>query len=178
VADGGLALHANELLEVVDVEGRLRRVVHAPHHHRADLDRVAALVVHLQRVDRMVARAHAHALAHVPGPRPAKAGLPLGAEIVAEEREDTRFVRLEREETRADEDDREGVADDEHGVATTAMKPISRTMRTSTSSSIAMPLAVRYVVSVLLPSLRYGLMLFDTDSSLPARPGAIKVISL
>ena len=50
VPQSRLALHAHIVLVVLDVEDRLRTVIHAPHHHRRDLNRIAALIVHLDRL--------------------------------------------------------------------------------------------------------------------------------
>ena len=117
VAQRRFALHAHEVLEVVDVEERLRRVLHAPDDHGRDLDGVAALVVHLERLDVVVARAHAHLLAQVPGEGPAKARRALGADVVPEEREHGALVGLQREEAGHHEGDEEAADQQRDGRA-------------------------------------------------------------
>ena len=59
----GLALHGDELLEVLDVEHRLGRVGHAPDDDRGDLDRVAAASLTLIRSALEVAHAERDPLA-------------------------------------------------------------------------------------------------------------------
>jgi hypothetical protein len=112
VAQGGLALHLHEVLEVVDVEQRLRRVRDAPDHDGRDLHRVAALVVDLEGIDVVVACPHADGLAADPRPGPAQPRRALGADVVAEQGEHAALVRLEHEEAAGDEHDRDA---DRHG---------------------------------------------------------------
>ena len=59
MAQRRLGLDGHVLLVVVDVEHRARRVAHLPDHRRRDLDRIAALVVHLELFAVEVAQAQA-----------------------------------------------------------------------------------------------------------------------
>ena len=56
MAPRGFALQLRVVFVIVDVEARLGRVVDAPHYDRRDLDRIAALVVHLQPLAVEIAR--------------------------------------------------------------------------------------------------------------------------
>ena len=57
VTHGRLGLHAHVVLNILDIEHRLRRVLHPPHDDRRNLDRVTELVVDLQAIAVEVARA-------------------------------------------------------------------------------------------------------------------------
>ena len=123
MAHGGLALHRDVRLVVVDVEDRLGGVLDAPHDDRGDLDRVAALVVDLELVAvegagpqrDLVARETPRGLRRRARPTPetarlarragrcrrrvapVEADLARGAAVVAEQDQHARLVGLERE---------------------------------------------------------------------------------
>jgi hypothetical protein len=95
VADRGLGLHLDVVLVVVDLEHRLRAVVDAPDHHGADLDRVAALVVDLQRRGVEVAAAQRDLALAVERVGPAQAFGAVGTGVLAEQQHDGRLARLQ-----------------------------------------------------------------------------------
>ena len=53
----GFALHADVIVVVLDIEQRLRGVLHPPHHDDGDFDGIAVLVVDLELIAGEVARA-------------------------------------------------------------------------------------------------------------------------
>ena len=114
MAHGGLALDGDIGGAVLDIEHRLRRVLHAPDDDGTDLDGVAALVIHLEPFGVQVARTQGDSAAGVERIRPVEAGIPLRAAVVAEEEEHGGFVRLQREEAaheNHDEDEEQDAAE-------------------------------------------------------------------
>ena len=91
-ADRGLALHGDVLLVVVDLEQRLGRLNDLPDDDRGDLDRVAAIVVHLELLRLEVADP--------------QRDLALGEEGIGK----PEARRLDRALVAAEEDERLGVA--------------------------------------------------------------------
>ena len=96
LAQARLDLDVHEGDVVVDVEQRLGRVLHPPDDVGGDLDRVAALVVHLQHLAGDVAHAQADLLAAVPRQDPAQAGQAIRADIRTEQIDHVGLVRLQR----------------------------------------------------------------------------------
>ena len=98
VAHRGLGLDPHVLVVVLDVEHGLRGVAHAPDDGGGDLDRVAALVVDLQPLAHQVVRAQADLLLLVERVGPAQAFRAVGADVLAEQQQDRRLVRLQHVE--------------------------------------------------------------------------------
>src|SRR5262249_36526950 len=118
--NGRLALDLHVAFEIVDIEGRLCRVVDPPHDDRSDLDRIAALVVYFDSIAVEVARPERDfrtggarrkrsagrfgpfrgglgAAARIKRVRPKKSTAPDGSVVAAEKQQNSRFVRLEGE---------------------------------------------------------------------------------
>ncbi len=92
-------MDADEALVTVDVKHGLRRVLDAPDDDHGDLHRVAPLVVHLELFAVQVAGPQGYLELAVEGVRPEETVLAGCALVLTEQREDGRFVRLEREKT-------------------------------------------------------------------------------
>ena len=108
MADRCFGLHAHVLVIVLDVEYGLCGVVDAPDDRRRDLDRVAALVVDLQPLAHQIVRAQSYLLLPVERVGPTQTFGSVGADILAEQQQDRRFVWLQHVQARqyqsADED--------------------------------------------------------------------------
>ncbi len=99
-AQTGFDLDVGEIGIAVDVEHGTGGIVHPPDHIGGDLDRIAAVVVHLELFAGDVAGAHRDDLAADPERHPAQALAAVGRKILAEQREHRRRVRLQRVEAR------------------------------------------------------------------------------
>lgn len=93
VPHGGLGLRGDELQEVVDLEGGLRRVLDAPHDDGGQLDRVAVGVVDLEDGRLVVAYAGRDLGAGRQRVHPAQAVLADRAPVAAEELDDAGLAR-------------------------------------------------------------------------------------
>ncbi len=86
------------VLVVVHLKGGFRRLDHAPHDHRGDLDRIAFGVVHLQMRALEVPHPERDPLACVERIRPSQTGSLRAPRVVAKELQHLRFVRIDDEE--------------------------------------------------------------------------------
>ncbi|MBN9072121.1 MAG: hypothetical protein J0H34_11075 [Rhizobiales bacterium] len=112
-ADGDVALVGDEGLVVVDVEARLRGVGDAPDHDRADLDRIAVAIIHLEMVRGEIDELQRHLLLGAEGNGIKKSVLAQRPDIAAEEGDDARFVGLDDGEAAGDEDADDGDRNDQ-----------------------------------------------------------------
>jgi hypothetical protein len=97
------ALHSHILRILVHVEHRLRRIRHAPHYHRRDLDRVPTLVVHLQLVALEISRPQRNRQLAIKRIGPVKSAFSDCPLVTPKQKQHPRLVRLQREEAKARE---------------------------------------------------------------------------
>ena len=90
VAERRLGLDVDEMLEVVDLEQRLRRIRDLPDDDRGDLDRVAVVVVDLEARRLEVADTHGDLAALGQRVDPVQALLTDGPVVATEQHEDPR----------------------------------------------------------------------------------------
>ena len=104
VAQRRLALHRDVVLVVVDFEDGFRGLDDPPHDDRGNVDRIAVLVVHLELRALEVPHAQRDLALLVERVGPSQPGDLRGADVVAEQLQDLRFVGRHHEEALEQED--------------------------------------------------------------------------
>ena len=99
------ALDANIIRVVIDIETSLRGVRDTPHHHGSNFDGIAAFVVHFEFVALKISRPKRNRKFSIEWVGPMKSAVADGPFVAAKEDQDARFVRLEREKTKTENDE-------------------------------------------------------------------------
>lgn len=98
MSERALGLDRDIALEIIHLKYGLGGVADAPDDGRADLHRVAAFVVDLQRRRIEIARAQRQPPLAVERESPAQAFVAVGTDVLAEQGEDRAFIGLQHEQ--------------------------------------------------------------------------------